>query len=147
MYTTSLASIALLFLTMVDPAQSINSTVLQDDGQKNLMGEGLELCSSSPLTGYDRQGYCKTLPDDSGTHTVCAQVDNRFLEYTKSKGNDLSTPRGGFPGLVEGDSWCLCALRWRQAQEDGKAPKVRFEATNEHTLDYVDSSILEQFRL
>ena len=85
------------------------------DGHKNIMGNELELCSEEPMTGYWRDGYCKTNEHDQGSHTVCAEITDEFLEYTKSMGNDLSTPRGGFPGLKPGDKWCLCASRWLQA--------------------------------
>ena len=83
------------------------------DGHKNVFGGELEVCSKNPVTGYWRDGYCKTDDRDQGTHTVCAKMTDEFLTYTKSQGNDLSTQRGGFPGLNAGDKWCLCAIRWR----------------------------------
>ena len=84
--------------------------------EKNVMGSSLTLCSNSPLTGWYRDGYCRTDQHDQGSHTVCAELTQTFLEYTKSLGNDLSTPRPefGFPGLQAGDRWCLCAGRWRR---------------------------------
>ena len=103
----------------------------------------LEVCSSDPMTGYYRTGICSTGPTDSGTHTVCAVMDDTFLDFTKSQGNDLSTPRGSFPGLKSGDRWCLCALRWREALSDGKAPKVIEVATNKKTLEYVTAEQIQ----
>jgi uncharacterized protein len=100
------------------------------------------------MTGWKRDGKCNTDENDQGTHTVCAQVTDEFLEYTKSQGNDLSTPtKNGFPGLKEGDKWCLCALRWREAQEAGVAPLLDLNATNSKTLEYVYSGILEEYNI
>ncbi|NBC24950.1 MAG: DUF2237 family protein [Bacteroidetes bacterium] len=106
---------------------------------KNVFGEPLQSCCKDPLTGYFRDGYCKTDASDRGTHTVCAVVTKAFLRFSKSKGNDLMTPRPQyqFPGLKPGDKWCLCALRWKEAYEAGVAPKVVLEATNEKTLEYI----------
>jgi len=118
----------------------------------NLEGKHLSLCSTSPMTGFFRTGYCTTGPSDHGTHTVCAQVNEGFLSYTKAQGNDLSTPRGGFPGLKPGDLWCLCALRWRQALQAAErmndlsiVPLVNLDATNVKTLEYVDLQTLQNF--
>jgi uncharacterized protein (DUF2237 family) len=113
--------------------------------QKNIYDKPLKSCSINPLTGFHRSGYCLTDEMDQGTHTVCAQVNNEFLEYTKLRGNDLSTPRGSFPGLKDGDHWCLCALRWSQALEDGKAPPLDLEATNKKTLEYINLDSLESY--
>ena len=92
---------------------------------KNVLGTDLEECSTDPLTGYYRDGCCNTGPGDMGVHTVCAVVTDEFLEFSKSVGNDLSTPHpeAGFAGLKDGDSWCLCAPRWQEALEAGAAPK------------------------
>ena len=105
---------------------------------KNVLGSRLALCSQSPLTGWYRDGYCRTDEQDQGSHTVCAELTQTFLEYTKSLGNDLSTPRPqfGFPGLEPGDRWCLCAGRWREALRGGVAPPVVLEATHEAALRY-----------
>jgi uncharacterized protein (DUF2237 family) len=91
------------------------------------------------MTGFYRNGCCDTGAEDLGTHTVCCIMTNEFLRFTKSMGNDLSTPIPAyqFPGLKEGDKWCLCALRWREAYRHGAAPQVVLEATNEKTLEYV----------
>lgn len=99
--------------------------------QVNIYDQPLELCSKSPKTGYYRNGYCNTGPEDEGTHVLCAEVTEEFLTFTKSKGNDLSTPapQYSFPGLVAGDKWCLCILRWLQAEAAGKAPPIKLEAT------------------
>jgi len=106
---------------------------------KNVLGERLESCSDSPLTGFTRSGSCETGPSDLGSHTVCAQVTPEFLHYSKSQGNDLITPvpEFGYPGLKPGDRWCLCAARWREAMEAGCAPKVALRATHERALRVV----------
>ena len=89
----------------------------------NVLGGPLRLCCSSPMTGWFRDGYCRTDDNDTGRHVVCAKMTSEFLEFSKSRGNDLMTPRPpSFPGLVEGDKWCLCAMRWVEAFEAGKAP-------------------------
>ncbi|TNV86002.1 hypothetical protein FGO68_gene6473 [Halteria grandinella] len=110
---------------------------IDSPSQKNILGDALQPCSFNPLTGYFRTGCCETGPQDSGVHTVCAVLTEDFLEYTKAQGNDLSTPRGGFPGLKAGDRWCLCAMRWHQAFKAGKAPGVLLAATNIKTLQMV----------
>jgi len=109
------------------------------DRDLNVFGEKLETCSTDPVTGFYRNGCCSTGSEDRGTHTVCAVMTEAFLRFTKSKGNDLSTPRPEFefPGLKEGDRWCLCALRWKEAFDHGVAPKVVLEATHERTLSFV----------
>jgi uncharacterized protein (DUF2237 family) len=119
------------------------------NGEKNLNDLPLQICSTNPMTGYTRDGYCKLLPGDTGTHTVCAKMTDEFLEFTKTKGNDLTTPfpEHDFPGLKNDDKWCLCALRWKQAYEAGKAPKVDFNATNKETLKYVDIESLREHKL
>jgi uncharacterized protein (DUF2237 family) len=105
----------------------------------NVFGEALEECGTRPLTGFFRDGCCNTSPDDRGLHTVCAIVTKEFLQFSKSRGNDLNTPlpQYGFPGLKPGDRWCLCALRWREAYEHGMAPKVVLECTHEKTLEHI----------
>lgn len=115
--------------------------------QKNVYDEPLQVCSMNPLTGYHRSGYCYTDDMDQGTHTVCARVNDEFLDYTKSKGNDLSTPSNSFPGLKEGDNWCLCALRWKQALDAGVAPPIVLESTNKKTLEYIDLDILKNYKI
>ncbi len=114
---------------------------------QNVLGTDLQICNCNPLTGWYRDGSCKTDPTDVGMHTVCAVVTQAFLTYSKAQGNDLSTPmpQYGFPGLTEGDHWCLCASRWKQAYEDGMAPMVNLEATEVSTLQVVDLEILKQF--
>ena len=104
-----------------------------------LHSDPLDVCSESPLTGFTRNGKCETNEFDEGTHLVCATVTNEFLQYTKSKGNDLSTPnhRYNFPGLKEGDNWCLCVYRWVQAKRDGVAPPVVLSATNRESLNHL----------
>ena len=104
--------------------------------QKNVLGGALALCSDNPVTGFFRTGCCHSGPQDVGVHTVCAVMTDGFLAFSKTCGNDLSTPRPefGFPGLKAGDRWCLCAARWREAFDAGKAPKVILAATHERTL-------------
>ena len=104
---------------------------------KNVLGGDLEPCSNDPVTGFYRDGCCNTGVDDLGVHTVCARVTAEFLEFSRSRGNDLSTPGPGFPGLRPGDRWCLCASRWQEALEEGMAPEVVLEATHAATLEWV----------
>jgi uncharacterized protein (DUF2237 family) len=116
---------------------------------KNIRGGDLSPCStgSEKTTGYYRNGYCSTGPTDTGTHVVCARMDDAFLAFTQSKGNDLTTPRDSFPGLVAGDKWCLCALRWREAHEAGKAPKIFPDSTSDAVIQYVDKNTLMNYSL
>ena len=105
---------------------------------KNVLGEPLKPCSLDPVTGYFRDGCCNTDATDFGSHTVCVQLTEQFLNYSKAQGNDLSTPHPefNFPGLKPGDRWCLCAPRWKQAYDDGLAPLVILESTHEAALEY-----------
>ena len=102
----------------------------------NVLGQPLEPCSTTPLTGFYRDGCCNTGPDDRGLHTVCAVMTDDFLAFSKARGNDLSTPRPEFrfPGLKAGDRWCLCAARWQEAYLAGKAPRVALRSTHQATL-------------
>jgi len=106
---------------------------------RNVMGTVLQSCSTDPMTGFYRDGSCHTGPEDRGTHTVCAVMTDAFLSFTRSRGNDLSTPRPeyNFPGLEAGDRWCLCASRWKEAADADVAPPVVLEATHEKTLEIV----------
>lgn len=112
--------------------------------EKNVFGEPLQICCTDPMTGYFRDGLCRTISEDTGTHTVCAIMTKDFLEFSSLKGNDLVTPVPyyQFPGLKEGDKWCLCVSRWIEAEKEGKAPKVILEATHEKTLEYTSIDIL-----
>jgi uncharacterized protein (DUF2237 family) len=114
-----------------------------DPTARSVDGEPLAVCSLSPRTGFYRDGRCATGPDDRGSHTVCAKVTAEFLAFTASRGNDLSTPRGEFPGLSPGDAWCLCSARWAEADAAGKAPPVRLEATHEAALRVAPRERLE----
>ena len=111
----------------------------------NVYDKPLEICGLNPITGVFRDGCCDTGPGDIGTHTVCAVVDNKFLEFSKSKGNDLTIdyPEYNFKGLKDGDRWCLCASRWVEAYEVGLAPKVVLESTHKKTLEFISIQILE----
>ena len=115
--------------------------------QLNVLGTDLEECGLDPVTGFLRDGSCSTGPQDPGSHTVCAIVDEAFLEYSRSAGNDLITPMPeyGFPGLKPGDRWCLCALRWKQAYDAGCAPPVYLRATHERALELIELDVLKQF--
>lgn len=104
---------------------------------RNVLGNNLEMCSESPLTGFHRTGFCETDENDHGLHLVCATVTQAFLDFTRSRGNDLSTPSRYFPGLRPGDNWCLCVLRWYEAYSHGHAPPVNLAATHERTLDHL----------
>ena len=117
--------------------------------QKNVFGEEIETCCESPITGFFRDGFCHTDETDQGVHTVCVSMTEDFLEFSKSKGNDLSTPRPefNFPGLKEGDGWCLCAERWVEAYEVSMAPKLYIKRTNLRTLDIVPLEILKKFAI
>ncbi len=111
----------------------------------NVLGGPLEICGTSPATGFFRTGKCLTGPQDSGSHVVCAEVTAEFLAFTRSRGNDLSTPAPelGFPGLKPGDRWCLCALRWKEALEAGVAPPVILAATHRNVLRHVSLADLK----
>ena len=115
---------------------------------KNILGTELISCSFDPLTGYFRNGYCQTDERDRGSHVVASVMSEEFLKFTKSVGNDLSTPNPiyNFPGLKLGDRWCLCALRWKEAYNMGSAPFVILEATHEKALDYIELSALLEMR-
>jgi uncharacterized protein (DUF2237 family) len=114
---------------------------------RNVYGEPIVPCSFKPLTGYFRDGCCKTNADDSGTHVVCAIMTEDFLEFSASCGNDLSTPRTewGFPGLKPGDQWCLCVMRWAEALSAGVPPLIVMESTNFSALDTIPIEVLERF--
>lgn len=116
-------------------------------GALNVLGLPLKLCCNDPLTGYERDGFCHTGAHDRGKHTVCAIMTEDFLNFTKSRGNDLSTPypQYNFPGLKAGDRWCLCALRWAEAEKAGHAPLVDLEATHQKTLEYVPLKTLKSY--
>ena len=117
--------------------------------EKNVFGEPLIICCSNPITGYFRDGLCKTVTEDTGTHTVCAVMTDKFLRFSASRGNDLITPIPyyQFTGLKEGDKWCLCVTRWIEAEKAGKAPKIILEATNERTLEFAPLDILIKYAI
>jgi uncharacterized protein (DUF2237 family) len=107
---------------------------------KSVLGTRLEACSTEPLTGFNRNGYCQTTERDFGVHGVCSKVTKDFLNFTKARGNDLSSPNNlyGFPGLKPGDRWCLCASRWKEALDHGVAPPIVLSATNEAVLKHIN---------
>jgi len=115
---------------------------------RNVLGGPIQKCGDFPKTGYFRDGYCHTGPEDLGTHVACASVTKEFLEFTAKRGNDLMTPRPemDFPGLKPGDRWCLCALRWREADRAGVSPSLDLRATHVKMLEYVPLSKLRKKR-
>ena len=117
------------------------------DAKLNVLGEPLVPCSENPLTGYFRDGCCNTEAADVGSHTVCTRVTADFLEFSLNRGNDLTTPHAefGFPGLQPGDQWCLCAARWQEALEAGKAPMVVLQATHAACLRIVKLADLKRY--
>ena len=117
--------------------------------QINIFDEVIEECCSNPITGYFRDGFCHTDELDRGLHVVCAQITDEFLDFSKSRGNDLSTPRPefNFPGLNEGDAWCLCSMRWLEAYQHASAPKLYLRRTHQEALSVIDLDILQNFAL
>ncbi len=113
----------------------------------NVFGELLETCSENPMTGFFRDGCCNTSEQDLGSHTVCTQVTQEFLEFSRFRGNDLSTPRPelGFAGLRPGDQWCLCAARWLDACQQGMAPRIYLTRTHKKALDIVPLELLQEY--
>ena len=122
-------------------------TTRYDEAARNVLGGELASCSTSPMTGFYRNGCCETGPHDTGMHTVCAVMTAEFLAFAKAAGNDLSTPRPefAFPGLKPGDRWCLCAPRWKEALDAGMAPQLVLEACHEETLAIVPLGVLKDF--
>ena len=127
---------------LLEQCESVSVQQTSHPTELNVLGAPLQRCSTEPLTGFYRDGYCRTGSNDRGIHVVCAEVTETFLEYTKSKGNDLSSaaPLYGFPGLKPGDKWCLCAARWSEAKQAGAAPSVILNATSEQSLNTINLS-------
>ena len=115
--------------------------------QKNVFGEPLEACCKFPMTGYMRDGYCHRIEQDPGQHVICVEMTAEFLKFSREAGNDLTTPMPDyeFPGLIAGDRWCLCLLRWVEAYQNNAAPKVYLEATHESVLKVVPLEVLKEF--
>ena len=126
----------------------MNNSLNKINQKLNVLGEELHLCSCKPLTGWYRDGYCNFDIADIGNHTICCVMDDNFLNYSKAQGNDLITPipEYSFPGLKEGDSWCVCLKRWLQAKEDGLAPSVILESTNIVVLRYISLEELKFYQ-
>jgi uncharacterized protein len=118
---------------------------MSESKSRNVLGDTLKPCCFDPMTGYFRDGFCHTIDEDHGSHTVCAIMTDDFLSFSKAQGNDLSTPRPeyGFPGLKAGDKWCVCVSRWEEAFVVGKAPRVVLEATHERALEVVSIEELQ----
>jgi uncharacterized protein (DUF2237 family) len=121
----------------------------KESESKNVLGQPLQQCGCSPMTGFYRDGFCETGERDRGSHTVCAVMTEEFLSFTKKRGNDLSTPapQFNFPGLKSGDRWCLCVSRWKEAYDAGVAPPVILEATHEGALRVASIHELQGSRL
>lgn len=119
----------------------------EKDESVNVFGDPLISCSEDPVTGFFRDGCCNTNDQDLGSHTVCIETSQTFLEFSRFKGNDLSTPMPdyGFPGLKPGDRWCLCAARWLEAHEQGMAPRVHLSRTHRNALDIVSLELLKSY--
>ena len=117
------------------------------DESFNVLGEKLEVCGMDPVTGFYRDGVCNTCKDDFGSHTVCIETSQEFLEYTKSQGNDLSTPLPtyGFEGLEPGDYWCVCAGRWLEAERRGMAPRLNLQSTHIRALEIIPMELLIKY--
>ncbi len=117
--------------------------------QLNVFGEPIGECSCKPMTGWHRDGRCATDEHDHGLHVVCMRATAEFLEFSRERGNDLSTPRPefGFPGVKPGDQWCLCATRWLEAYQAGKAPRVQLAATHAKALEVIPLELLKPFAL
>jgi uncharacterized protein len=149
--------LATLLVNQPDKHQGTSAMPFDDTGEggpgrrpsRNVLGERLVPCSADPVTGFFRNGCCDTSPEDIGSHTVCAVMTAAFLTFSRQIGNDLSTPRPeyGFPGLKPGDQWCLCAPRWQEALEAGRAPRVVLRATHEGALRYCDLADLRRFAI
>ena len=122
---------------------------MSEEDQLNIFNEPLEACSFDPVTGFFRSGCCETSELDTGSHTVCAIMTEEFLTFSKSKGNDLSTPVPAFdfPGLNSGDRWCLCAARWLEAYEAGSAPSIIARATHRRALEIIPMEAMKEFSL
>jgi uncharacterized protein (DUF2237 family) len=140
----------------VEFTATLRNKVLRDDrtsgegperAARNVLGEALEICSVKPMTGFYRDGCCNTGREDIGSHTVCVVMTSAFLEFSKSRGNDLSTPlpEFGFPGLKPGDRWCLCAARWQEALDANQAPRVILRATHDGALVHCTLGDLKHF--
>jgi uncharacterized protein (DUF2237 family) len=122
---------------------------VEGPSEYNVLGELLQPCSDDPLTGFFRSGYCAAGPENAAVHIICIEASADFLAFSKSVGNDLSTPRPefAFPGVVPGNRWCLVAVRWLQAHEAGKAPRIYLRATNRKVLDLISMEILKGYAL
>ena len=120
---------------------------MERDESINVLGEPLQECGTRPMTGFFRDGSCNTCEEDVGSHTVCIEASEEFLQYSRFKGNDLSTPipEYGFEGVKPGDGWCLCAARWLQAYEDKMAPRVFLMRTHKRALEVVPFELLKRY--
>jgi len=125
----------------------LKNIIMTTNKELNILGTALESCCDNPATGYFRDGFCRTIQEDAGTHILCAVVTQEFLDFTKSLGNDLSTPapHWNFSGLKAGSKWCLCISRWLEAESAGKAPFVVLEATHKKALEHTTLELLQKY--
>lgn len=137
-----------LMLSLLLSSSSLNYAIMTTEvNTLNVLGTPLESCCLDPLTGWYRDGHCRTDQSDRGLHLICAQVTEEFLEYSRCQGNDLVTARANFPGLKAGDGWCLCVSRWLEALAAGVAPPIRLESTHVKALNYVSLEVLRAHAL
>lgn len=124
-----------------------SGVLMANNNELNVLGKPLEECGSFHKTGFYRDGYCRTDDADTGRHIIAAIVNQEFLDYTKSCGNDLQTPnpKYKFPGLKSGDRWCLCVLRWKEAERAGVAPSINLNATHKRALQYIPLELLKKY--
>jgi hypothetical protein len=127
----------------------LNKPFYEQEPELNVFGQPLQPCSTNPVTGFFRTGNCSTGPADEGRHTVCAEMTDAFLEFSKSRGNDLSTPMPeyAFPGLKAGDRWCLVASRWMEALQAGMAPRIVLGATHQSVLRHIEIEVLKKYAI
>ncbi|MDH5469346.1 MAG: DUF2237 domain-containing protein [Gammaproteobacteria bacterium] len=120
---------------------------MEMDDAINVLGEPLSPCNEDLVTGFFRDGHCNTCAEDTGSHTVCIEASREFLEFSRFRGNDLTTPapEHGFPGLKPGDRWCMCAARWLEAYENDRAPRVHVTRTHRRALEIVPMELLRRF--
>lgn len=136
-------------MTVSSASGNTNPMSISDIREKNVLGEPLKPCCFDPLTGFERDGFCRTGPMDRGNHSICAIMTKAFLEFSKERGNDLSSPNlaAGFPGLKPGDKWCMCAGRWQEAFEAGVAPPVELSSCHQSALEEVSLYDLRTMQL
>eukprot|EP01102_Stenamoeba_stenopodia_P022809 TRINITY_DN9642_c0_g1_i1.p1 TRINITY_DN9642_c0_g1~~TRINITY_DN9642_c0_g1_i1.p1 ORF type:complete len:181 (-),score=35.63 TRINITY_DN9642_c0_g1_i1:107-649(-) len=145
-FSTRTSALVTIESTTTSSTEDMSSAIRAAQQAKNVLGNPLKPCSLQPLTGYFRDGCCNTNDRDFGSHTVCALITQEFLDFTKARGNDLTTKTSWFPGLKAGDRWCLCASRWKEAADEGVFAPVFIDSTHENALKVVPLDQLLQHR-